>query len=542
MSEVRRTGGDLVIESLVALGADTVFGIPGQHALGIFDALRRSRVKYVGLRTELTAALAAVGYGQATARVAPFVVSTGPGALNSLAALVEAATASVPVVAVSSQIPSDGLGGRRKGYLHELRDQRASARDIVKSTVVVHHPGQIADAIAAAWETALTPPFGPTWVEIPVDLLLGQVDIPEVSDLPVSARNPAPRRELAAEAARLLDAAHDPVILAGGGVARAEAEPALLDLAERLRAPVITTFGAKGSFPWEHPLSGQSWMEDWYTTEFLSDADVLLVAGSGLGELSSNYHRFRPRGRVIHIDADLGKLEANHPALAIHADAGLALRELADAVRARPSDGVAEKAVADLLARVRQRLAGQHLDLEMSLIRDIRAAVPDAMPSFWDMTILGYWAWSAWPALRPRTMFSAQGSGGLGYGFPAALGAAAGTRDRVLAVAGDGGAMYGLSDLATARQENLPVTWLIIDDGGYGILREYMTDAFEKPFGTELARPDFVALAQSFGIPAVHSEPERIREDLQAALASDGPNVVVLSAVLRMFAPTHLEH
>lgn len=153
------------------------------------------------------------------------------------------------------------------------------------------------------------------------------------------------------------------------------------------------------------------------------------------------------------------------------------------------------------------------------------------------MTILAYWAWSAWPG----PMHSAQGAGGLGYGFPAALGAAAADRTRpVLAVSGDGGAMYSIAELATARQYGLPVTWLIVDDGGYGILREYMTDAFGEATGTELARPDFVALAGAFGVPAVRTGPERLRDDLADALAAPGPSVVVLPAHLRMFAPTHL--
>jgi acetolactate synthase-1/2/3 large subunit len=304
---------------------------------------------------------------------------------------------------------------------------------------------------------------------------------------------------------------------------------------------VATTFGAKGAFPWSHPLSLQSWLEDRHTTELLQDADVLLVVGSGLGELSSNYHTFRPRGRVIQVEADLGKLEANHAALGIHADARLALEALAGGVTARAADGVAEARVADLLGAVAHRLDGQDLDLERGLIDAVRTALPDDAPSFWDMTILAYWAWSAWDARGSGTMQSAQGAGGLGYGFPAALGAAVarGGDGPVLAVSGDGGAMYGIADLATARQLGLDVTWLIVDDGGYGILREYMTGAFGSAFATELTRPDFVALAQAFGVPAALSSPEALQEDLAKALATPGPSVVVLPALLRMFEPTH---
>jgi acetolactate synthase I/II/III large subunit len=542
VSTVPRTGGDLVVETLSALGARTVFGVPGQHALGTFSALARSDLRYVGLRTELSAGFAADGYARTTGSAATLLVSTGPGALISLAALQEAAASSVPILTVSSQIPRSGLGGLRKGYLHELRDQRASVRDVVKSATLVTQPGQLPSALAAAWETALTPPYGPTWVEVPQDVLLGEAGVPPVADLAVTPRLPAPRAELLDEAARLLAGAQRPVALAGGGVVRAGAEAALLELAEALRIPVAVTFGAKGAFPWEHPLSLQSWLEDRHTTELLEDADVVLVVGSGLGELSSNYHTFRPRGRLVQIEADSGKLEANHPAIAVHADARLALEGLLGRVERRPADGAVEKRVAELLGRVQERLDGQDLALERRVLDAVRSALPDETPSFWDMTILAYWAWSAWDARVSGAMSSAQGAGGLGYAYPAAIGAAASQPEgrRVLAVSGDGGAMYGIAELATARQHDLPVTWLVVDDGGYGILREYMTGAFGSSYGTELARPDFVELAHAFGVPATLSSPETLERDLESALSADGPNVVVLPALLRMFAPTHL--
>ncbi|TXL89090.1 thiamine pyrophosphate-binding protein [Streptomyces sp. IB2014 016-6] len=535
-----RSGGDLVVETLHGLGATTVFGLPGQHALGMFDALRRSDLEYVGLRVENNAGFAADAYGRVTGEVAPLLLSTGPGALTSLAALQEAAAASSPVLAISSQIPSAGLGGGRHGYLHELRDQQASFRDIVKSVHVVRTASQIPSAVAAAWESALTAPHGPVWVEIPQDVLLKETTLPLVTAVDATPRELPPRPELIAVAAHALSHARRPVIIAGGGVVRADAAGKLRALAEKLAAPVVTTFGGKGAFPWEHPLSLQSWLEDRHTTDFLEDADVVLVVGSGLGELSSNYYTFRPRGRVIQIEADLGKLESNLPALGIHADAREALSALLESVTARTDPAAGEwarDAVRTVLAKVRGRIDAQGLALEQQVLASVREALPATSPSFWDMTILAYWAWSAWPG----PMHSGQGAGGLGYGFPAALGAAAADATKpVLAVSGDGGAMYSIAELATARQYDLPVTWLIVDDGGYGILREYMTDAFGESTGTELARPDFVALAESFGVPAVRTTPEALREDLSKALAAPGPSVVVLPALLKLFAPTHL--
>jgi acetolactate synthase-1/2/3 large subunit len=416
------------------------------------------------------------------------------------------------VLGISSQIPSDGLGGRRRGYLHELPDQQASFRDVVKSVHVVRTSAQIPAALAEAWRIASTAPTGPVWVEIPQDVLAGPTAQPPVCTVvDAEPRTLRPQAELVAEAAKLLNAAERPMILAGGGVVRAGAQEALLALAERLGAPVASTFGGRGAFPWEHPLSLRSWLEDSHTTEFLASADVLLVVGSGLGELSTNYGTFRPEGRIIQVEADSARLAANYPALGIHADAGEFLSEVVKHIT------VAERPAPDtagVLARVRARLDGQSLALERDTLAAIREALPDDAPSFWDMT-------------------------GLGWAFPAAGGAAAALRGNrpVLAVSGDGGAMYGLAELATAVQHKLRVTWLIVDDGGYGILRDYM----DTPYGTELTRPDFVALARSFGVPATLSSPARLTSDMINSLAVDGPSVVVLPAVFKMFAPTHQE-
>ncbi|MFD5419569.1 thiamine pyrophosphate-binding protein [Streptomyces sp. NPDC127069] len=536
-----RTGGDLVVETLRGLGATTVFGLPGQHALALFDAVGRSDLRLVGLRTENSAGFAADAYGRLTGEAVPLLLSTGPGALMSLPALAEAAAASAPVLAISSQVPSPGLGGGRRGHLHELREQSASFRDVVKSVHTARTPSQIPSVVAEAWESALTAPHGPVWVEIPEDVLRAETVIPQVTGMDASPRELAPRPELTALAAHWLTRAARPVIIAGGGVIRADAAGKLKQLAERLNAPVVTTFGGKGAFPWNHPLSLQSWLEDRHMTDFLEDADVLLVVGSGLGELSSNYHTFFPTGRVVQIEADLGKLESNHAALGIHADARLALQALLETVGAR-EDADAPARVRAVLSDIAARLAAQDLTLEQQLLTSIRSALPARSPSFWDMTILSYWAWSAFDAKHPNTMHSAQGAGGLGYAFPAALGAAlAEPGTPVLAVSGDGGAMYSVSELATAKQYGLDVTWLIVDDGGYGILREYMTDAYDgRTTGTELTRPDFTALAASFGVPASTTTPATLREDLAAALTTPGPSVLVLPATLRMFAPTHL--
>ncbi|RPK51939.1 Acetolactate synthase isozyme 1 large subunit [Streptomyces sp. ADI91-18] len=514
-----RTGGDLVVETLCSLGANTVFGLPGQRALALFDAVDRSDLRFVGLRTENNAGFAADAYGRMTGEAVPLLLSAGPAALMALPALAEAAAASAPVVAICAQVPVAGLGGGRRGHLGELRDQSASFREVVKSVHSARTPSQIPSVIAEAWESALTAPPGPVYVEIPEDVLRDETVIPQVTGVDATPHELAPRPELTAVAAHWLENAARPVIIAGGGVIRSDAAGKLRLLAERLNAPVVTTYGGKGAFPWTHPLSLQSWLEDRHTTDFLEDADVLLVVGSGLGELSSNHHTFFPTGRVVQIEADLGKLESNHAALGIHADARLALQALLETVAER-EDPTAPERVRLLLADIAARTPPQAQAPEHRLLASIRAALPPRSPSFWDMTALSCRAWSAFDPKHPNTMHSAQGAGGLGYAFPAALGAAvAEPGTPVLAVSGDGGAMYSIAELATAVQHALDVTWLIVDDGDDEAPREAAADP---------ARPDFIALAASFGVPATTATPQSLRADLTKALKTPGPSLVLL--------------
>lgn len=542
----RRNGGDVVVESLEALGVTHVFGIPGQHALGLFDAIRRSDLEFVSSRVENNSAFGADGYARATGEVGVLFLSTGPGALTALGALQEAYATGVPLLVITSQVPRRGLGGTRKGLLHQLDDQQQSARNVTKSTAVIREAAQIPSALSDAWSLAQAAPAGPTWVEIPEDVLLEATDVPPVRSAITSISERMPRPELAEEAAALLAGAKLPVILAGGGVRRSlGGRAALRRLAEALDAPVVSTVGGKGALPFDHPLSAASWIEDRHTTTLLEEADVLLAVGTALGEVTSNYFTLAPRGRLIQVDAEPRVLGSNFPGLGIHADAALALSAIADRLPARPADAPARGASgADIAARLRADveagLAEQDLDSEQGLMADLREAVPADAHTFWDMTIAGYWAWSAWDPQQGE-FHSAQGSGGLGFAFPAALAAAIGSGRRTLAVSGDGGAMYSIAELATARQHDADVTWLIVDDGGYGILREYMTEAFGQATATELARPDFASLARAFGIVAHEATLENVGEIVARTFREPGPAVVVVPAVLRMFAPTHLQ-
>jgi acetolactate synthase I/II/III large subunit len=532
-------GGDVVVGALDELGASAVFGVPGTHALAIWEGLRESRIATLAMRTELCAGFAADGYARASGRVAPLLLSTGPGALNSLTALMESATAHVPVLAISSQIPRDMIG-RNRGFLHDLPDQLASFAPIVKQARRAESAAGLAELVADAWRVALTPPTGPVYLEVPVDVLDGPAGAPAPGGLdgrpgPASA----PPAEVLEEAARLLAAAERPVIWAGGGVERSGATAELLALAERLRAPVATTYMGKGAFPAGHPLAMGSACDDAAFGELVADADVLVCVGTELGAETTRQYELRPSGRLVQIDAAPERIGTTYEALAVVGDAAATLEGLAALVPERAPDGRAERRVEAVRRRIAEGLDAQGRELERGILGDIAAvAGPDAVIA-WDMTIMGYWAAAHFPVERSRTFLYPLGSGTLGYAWPAALGAQAALPDRrTLAVVGDGGILYALQELASARQHELAGKLLIVDDRGYGILREYQRDAYGATHAVDLVQPDFEAVCRGFGLPVRSAEPPALAAALEWAFGEDGPAVVVLHAAVTAHRPT----
>jgi acetolactate synthase I/II/III large subunit len=532
-----RIGGHLVVESLEALGAEVVFGLPGIHALAIWEGLRRSDLRYVGLRTELNAGFAADGYARVSGKPGVVLLSTGPGALNSLTALMEAASAHVPLVAVASQIPRD-LIGQGRGYLHELSDQLASFAPVVKWAARAASAGELPALLAEAWRRALTPPSGPVFLEIPVDVLTGETDVSPVQDLDgAPERPPLPAVELLAQAADLLAAAERPVLWAGGGVLRSGAWDEVRELAERLGAPVATTYMGKGSIPEDHELAAGSACDEGAFQDLVGGADVLLCVGTELGAETTAQYGLELEGRLIQIDAAPERVGTTYPALGLVGDARPILAALLERVGERRGDGAARAAA--VRSRIEQGLAGQGRELERTLLATIRRALPRDAVSSWDMTMLAYWAAFQFPAYSPRRYLYPLGSGTLGYAWPASLGAslaAAGMPG--LAVVGDGGILYGAQELAAARQYGLSATLLVVDDGGYGILREYQRSIYGETFSVDLEQPDFAALARAYGVPVEPTTPEALGEALGRAFEHEGPAVVHLPVSLEMWTPT----
>jgi acetolactate synthase-1/2/3 large subunit len=457
----------------------------------------------------------------------------------SSAALMEAQSAYVPVVAISGQVPVD-LIGRGRGYLHELRDQRAAFEPIVKWTGTARDTASIPELVAEAWREAQAPPSGPVLLEIPVDVAMERASAPLIDSLdgePSPA--PLPGAEELEEAAKLLNEAKRPALWAGGGVLRSGAWAELRALAERWQAPVATTYMGKGSFPEDHELAVGSGCDERAFQQLLEGADVLLCVGTELGAETTGHYSLRLSARLVHVDAAAERIGSSYPAVGLVGDARPILSALGERIRPRERDGRAAERAAAVRTRIEGGLAEQGHGLERGLLEAVRRAVPREAVHAWDMTILAYWAAAHFPALEPRRFLYPLGSGTLGYAWPAALGAALATPGApTLAVVGDGGILYGVQELATARQYGLDATLLLIDDGGYGVLRKHQRDRYGETFAVDLVQPDFPALVRAFGVPVASTTPEDVGDALTRALSTGGPAVVHLPAQLGLWRPT----
>jgi acetolactate synthase-1/2/3 large subunit len=515
------TGAELIVDLLREREVDVCFGLPGVHNLALWEALRDSPIRLVGVRHEQAAAYAADGYARATGRLGVALTTTGPGAANTLGAVGEAWASRSPILVIATDIPAAlRREGVYRGVLHEATDQAAMFAPVVKSAHVASTAEELGDAAAAAIASAVAAPCRPTYLQVPTDLL------------GADARRPAgaaPTRGDAApaldEAAALLRGAERPLIWAGSGALGAAAE--VTALAERLAAPVITTYGAAGLLPAAHPCSvgmpphvegvGRLW----------DDADVVIAIGSDLdGVQTQNFAQPQPPN-VVAINLDRDDATKNYRADAVlESDAAATCARLAEAVPSRTLDGLAS-----VLHGVRADVCGTLDSRALRFLDAIRFAIPDDGIVVADMCIPGYWLAGFHTPPHPRKLQIPLGWGTLGYAFPAALGAALADRGPVVAVAGDGGFLYAPGELATVAQERIPLTLVIVDDGGYGMLRYDQDVTGADRYGVDLVTPDFVALARAFGIRA--QQVDGLDDEFGAALAEhvldEEPSVLVAS-------------
>ncbi len=530
MTPAVTTGADAAVAQLSSLGVEVVFGIPGVHNLALFDALRRSTIRTIVVRHEQTAGYAADGYARATGSLGVCITTTGPGAANTAAAMGEARASRSPVLHISTQVPSPQLEGRSGRFsLHESPQQVELMQAVCVWAGRVSRPEAIASMLVHATNSAFSGRRGPAFVEIPFDFLDARVGKAGRA-LPAAPRPPVPSAAEMARAAKALGRAKQPVIWAGGGVISSGAEAELQTVAEALDAPVVTTFAGKGAIPAGHPLAIALPPHEPAVTRLIESSDAVLAVGTDFDAMNTQGWRIAfPRPRVV-VNIENDDLRRNYAAdVAIEADARAALVALRAALKpANPGAGA--KRVARVRSGVLRALRrGAESRQPFGFVERLRQAVPEDHVIVADMAIAGYWTAAYLPATKPRTFAYPLGWGTLGFALPAAVGVAAAGR-RAVVVCGDGGFLFAPGELATLVQERLDVTIVLVNDGGYGMLRFDERERFDETFAVDLATPGFAALARSFGVRSRKTSAEALDRDLLWALRGRGPSLLLLEA------------
>ncbi len=526
-----RTGGEWVVEALAAEGVRHVFGIPGVHNLAIYDALlRQSRITHVLARHEAGAAFMADGYARASGTPGVVVVTTGPGATNTLTPLVESYAGSMPVLVVMSDVASH-LVGRELGALHEVPNQIDCFRPVTRWAETLTEATAIPTALHGAFDLLRTGRPGPIALSIPNDFLTAHVEASERTG--GHGRRPPCHVSEIQEAARLLRGASRPLIIAGGGVIAAEAAHELQALARRLDSPVLTTVMGRGAISERDPLWHAVLPNRHASEAVIKAADVVLAVGCRFAHRSTQGLLlnlvFDPAQTLIHLDLDPTVIGALFkPQLPIVGDARDGLLRLGEALGpGRTASSWDHRWRSGLSGAASPRYTAEIA----RLIEILRRALPDDAIVVNDQTGINYWMEWRFPVLAPRTFLYPVGSATLGYGVPAAIGAKIARPDRaVLCVVGDGGFMYSVNELATAVKYRLPVVFLVMNDGRYGAIKWLQETLFHGRWGeADLANPDFPALAQAFGARGERVEGvDALGAALARALTADGPTVLEL--------------
>ena len=530
---MRMTGGEAVVRSLAAHDVDTVFGIPGTHNLGIYDALRAmGGIRHILARHEQGAAFMADGYARASGEVGVCISTTGPAALNTLASLGTAFSDSSPVLCIASQIPAEGIG-LDKGYLHECQDQLGSFAPVTKWRARADTVEAIPGVMREAFAQMLSGRPRPTAVEIPCDTLdeSDEVTMPA----PAEANRPAPDPEQVERAARLLGAARRPVIWAGGGVISSSAGAEVRQLAERLQAPIFTTVLGKGAVADDHPLAAGATILHPAARAFLAESDLMLAVGTRFTEEETDRWGLCLPDSLIHIDIDPEEIDRNYPAtVGVVGDARAALQLINSQLQElrRPDNGSAAG-----IAKMRQevwRYCQARAPEGVELVQTLRKALPRETIIVSDLTVAAYWCRLLLDIYEPRTNIYPWGFCTLGFGLPAAIGAKVARPDRpVVVLCGDGGFLFNCQELAAAVQFDVPIVALVFNDSAYGVLKPQQMARYGQAHAVDLVNPDFVALAGAFGVDGCRvTSIEQLGPAVAKAIEADRSALIELPGTL----------
>lgn len=525
------TGGEALVQSLINEGVDVVFGVPGIQLYGIVAALRdEPKIRMITTRHEQAASYMADGYARVSGKPGVALVVPGVGLYNAASGVATAYARSSPVLLIAGQVPR-GMIGRNLGAVHEVMDQGGALSSITKWRRMVMRPRDIPETVFEAFRQMRTGRPRPVLIEVPPDAGVEVEDVQLRNPAPISRIVPSP--EQLRHAARIIADSRLPVIFAGGGVARSDAEGALVRLAEATNIPVITSAGGKGTIPDGHPLCyGSCFSPRGERQEMNELYDVMAAADVVIG-IGTRFSLGNPAGdasTLINInidDADLTRIQSN--ILPLHGDARATIKALlphllADGAGNRPSP-------AEAVTAARRLVAYRDIQLEepqYPILEVIQETVPEDACVVWDVTQLGFYARTHYQVKHPKTYIDSGYQFNLGYAFPTALGAKVAQPERpTICMTGDGGFMFNASELATAMKYNINVVTIVWRNDSYGNVARDLDDFFAGTYETKLVNPDFVKFAESFGAIGLRaSSPAELESLIPKAMEYGAPVII----------------
>ena len=541
MSEetLKLTGAQCLIKALEDVGVETIFGYPGGQAIDIYNALYDSqKLHHVLVRHEQGATHAADGYARATGKVGTVLVTSGPGATNTVTGISTAYMDSVPIVVITGQVPTHNLGSDA----FQESDITGITLPIVKHSYLLHDAEDIAPTIAEAYYIASTGRPGPVLIDIPSNLAKA-TEVPYRFPTEVKLESYKPtykgNRKQIRQAVKALIAAKRPVLYVGGGIISSGASGELLKLAETLQIPVCVSLLGKSCFPEDNPLClGPTGMHgSMAANNALQESDLIFAVGTRFADrVTGKLSAFAPGAKVVHIDIDPAEIGKNRNAdIPIVGDAKTVLagvnEELAKA-QAKPND-------AEWLSTVEGWRAAHPLSYENSdevikpqyAIEMLQRLTSDRDTIY--VTEVGQhqmWAAQYLKTTRPRSFLSSGGAGTMGFGFPASMGAKLGMPDsRVVCITGDGSLQMCIQEMATMREQNLPIKVLLLDNSALGMVHQWQDLFYGKRYSsTEFsANPDFVKLAEAYGWEGARVEkPSELEAAMEKWLATEEPSLL----------------
>ena len=524
------TGAQILIKVLEDLGVDTVFGYPGGAVLPIYDALYDSKITHYLTRHEQGAAHAADGYARASGKVGVCFATSGPGATNLVTGLATAYMDSVPVVAITGQVATSLLG--RDSF--QEADITGITMPITKHNYLVKDPGELARTVVEAFYIARTGRPGPVLIDIPKDVSAARAryEFPEKVELPGYKPVLTPGEEEVNKAIALINSSERPLIFTGGGTVNAGAEQLLLAFAEKINAPVVASLMGLGGFPGDHPLFlGMLGMHGTKPANYaVSECDLLIAVGVRFDDrVTGDVNSFAPKAKIIHIDIDPAEINKNvRVEVPLVGDVKNSLELLIKGVKEKKPEkwlqyvfGLKEKY--PLTYNQECGLKPQKVIETLYKITGGEAIIVT------DVGQHQMWAAQFYKFNKPRRFISSGGLGTMGFGLPAGIGAqVARPEQQVIVVSGDGSIQMNSQELMTAAAYNIPVKVIILNNGYLGMVRQWQELFHQRRYShTELKNPDFVKLAEAYGIRGLRiKKEENLEEKLLEAINYTGPVVV----------------